>query len=94
MTLIGLGGMGIFLLAAAHALEPAPLIAVDVEARRLERAAVLGASHLVQAGSEDVLQALRQLTDGEGPELVIEASGPASTPALALAEGQAQVRLS
>ncbi|RAQ98402.1 hypothetical protein A4R35_22870 [Thermogemmatispora tikiterensis] len=74
--------------AAARALEPALLIAVDVDARRLERAAVLGASQLVQAGAEDVLQALRQLTDGEGPELVIEASGAASAPALALAAAQ------
>nr|BBH92390.1 alcohol dehydrogenase [Thermogemmatispora argillosa] len=88
IALIGIGGIGAFLLAAARALEPALLIAVDIDERRLRRAAALGASYVVQAGREDTLQALRQLTAGEGPELVIEASGAPSAPALALAAAQ------
>ncbi|WP_376796578.1 alcohol dehydrogenase catalytic domain-containing protein [Thermogemmatispora sp.] len=93
IALIGVGGIGAFLLAAARALEPSLLIAVDVDERRLARAAALGASHLVRAGSEDVLRELRRLTDGEGPDLVIEASGAPSAPALALAAAQRGGRL-
>jgi threonine dehydrogenase-like Zn-dependent dehydrogenase len=50
-VVIGAGGIGAFIVAAAAALGAAPLIAVDVAAGRLETAGVLGATHTVLAGS-------------------------------------------
>ena len=84
LALIGVGGIGTFLL-AAHAQLFARVIALDSDDTRLERAARLGASALINVRREDPLTAIRRLTAGEGADVVIEASGGASAPALALA---------
>jgi threonine dehydrogenase-like Zn-dependent dehydrogenase len=62
-----------------------PVIAVDVNERRLETARLLGASDVVDARSESTAAAIRAATDGEGADIVVEASGTGSAPATAIA---------
>jgi S-(hydroxymethyl)mycothiol dehydrogenase len=51
------------------------VIAVDVDPRKLEWARRFGATHVVDARSEDPVEAIRALTDGNGADVVIEAVG-------------------
>ena len=49
-VVIGAGGIGSFVIAAAAALGASPLVAVDVDDGRLATAAALGATATVQRG--------------------------------------------
>jgi (R,R)-butanediol dehydrogenase/meso-butanediol dehydrogenase/diacetyl reductase len=84
VALMGVGGIGTFLLAAARAQGLGPIIAIDIEEARLARAARLGAGHLVHARREDPLGRIRALSDGAGVRVFLEASGAPHGPALAL----------
>jgi (R,R)-butanediol dehydrogenase/meso-butanediol dehydrogenase/diacetyl reductase len=75
VAVVGVGGIGAFLVAAARAVAPALLIAVDPDAARLDVAMKLGADILLEPGREDVAQAIRHEAGGEGADVVIEASG-------------------
>jgi D-arabinose 1-dehydrogenase-like Zn-dependent alcohol dehydrogenase len=71
VALVGVGGVGL------HALQMAKLaggwvIAVDVSASRLELAQTLGADVLVDARQGPFDQAVRQLTDDQGVDVVLE----------------------
>ncbi|HET9894145.1 MAG TPA: alcohol dehydrogenase catalytic domain-containing protein [Streptosporangiaceae bacterium] len=83
-AVIGAGGIGAFVVAAAAALGAAPVIAADVSATRLETAARLGATLLADAASEDVAARVLAETGGHGADVVIEASGAADSQAVAL----------
>jgi (R,R)-butanediol dehydrogenase / meso-butanediol dehydrogenase / diacetyl reductase len=84
-AVLGAGGIGAFVVAAAAAQGADPLIAVDVAEERLATAAALGATRLVNAAREDAAAAVRAVTGGDGAHVVIEASGAASSPATAVA---------
>ncbi len=71
LALIGVGGVGL------HALQMAKMaggwvIAVDVNDARLELARTLGADAVVDARSGPFHEAVRELTDGEGVDVVLE----------------------
>jgi threonine dehydrogenase-like Zn-dependent dehydrogenase len=74
-VIVGVGGIGAFLVAAAKARGAAPLIAADVRDRRLETARRLGADVVVDARSQDLVAAVREATGGEGAAVVVEATG-------------------
>ena len=52
--MIGIGGIGGFILAAAKARGAAPLIAVDVDDARLELARSLGADQVIDGRADGV----------------------------------------
>jgi len=83
-VVIGAGGIGAFIVAAAAALGAGPLIAVDVADGRLATAAELGATQLVNAERGDPVQAVLAAAGPEGAHVVIEASGAPASPAAAL----------
>jgi threonine dehydrogenase-like Zn-dependent dehydrogenase len=88
-VVIGAGGIGAFIVAAAAALGAAPLIAVDVAEGRLETAAALGATHTVlggpgRAGQGGPARAILAAAGAAGAHVVIEASGAPDSPAMAL----------
>ena len=83
-VVIGAGGIGAFIVAAAASLGAGPLIAVDVADGRLETAAALGATGTVNAAHEDPVAAVLAATGGHGAHVVIEASGAPASPAAAL----------
>jgi (R,R)-butanediol dehydrogenase / meso-butanediol dehydrogenase / diacetyl reductase len=84
-AVIGVGGIGAFIVAAAVALGASPLIALDVDESRLETARRLGASVAVNVRGGSTSEAILEHTAGEGAHVVIEASGTAGGPAAALA---------
>jgi (R,R)-butanediol dehydrogenase / meso-butanediol dehydrogenase / diacetyl reductase len=83
-VVIGAGGIGAFIVAAAASLGAAPLVAVDVAGGRLETAAVLGATHTVNAERDDAVRAVLAAAGPDGAHVVIEASGAPASPGAAL----------
>jgi threonine dehydrogenase-like Zn-dependent dehydrogenase len=88
VVVIGVGGIGAFVVAAAKARGAAPVIAADLRAARLETARRLGADAVVDPRSADVAAAVRDLTEGAGAPLVVEASGSDGAAALAAASAR------
>ncbi len=84
IALIGVGGIGSFVLATLQAQGFGPVVAVDISEARLSLASRLGAAHVVNAARQDPLQVIRDLTGGAGVHLAIEASGAAASLSLAL----------
>jgi threonine dehydrogenase-like Zn-dependent dehydrogenase len=84
IAVMGAGGIGAFMIAAARARGLGPLIAIDIDEDRLVRAAGLGAAHIVDARSNSPLESVRALTNGAGADVFVEASGAPNGPALAL----------
>lgn len=83
-AVIGVGGIGGFLIAGAAARGATPLIAIDIDPERLEGALTLGATHVINAGTEDVVTRVRELTHEFGVHCVVEATGTSGSPQLAL----------
>jgi S-(hydroxymethyl)mycothiol dehydrogenase len=75
VAVIGCGGVGCAAIAASALAGASPVIAVDIDARKLEWATQFGATHTVDASSADVVEAIRALTGGNGANVVIEAVG-------------------
>jgi threonine dehydrogenase-like Zn-dependent dehydrogenase len=68
----GMIGAGAIVGAAARG---ANVIAVDIDDHKLLLAKKLGARFLINSKESDLHQMLVQLTDGDGPDLVVEAAG-------------------
>jgi (R,R)-butanediol dehydrogenase/meso-butanediol dehydrogenase/diacetyl reductase len=75
LAVVGVGGIGSMLVAAARTLAPEPLIALDVDPARLGHAARLGADVTIDAARHDAAASARRLAGGEGLDVAIEASG-------------------
>ena len=79
VAVIGCGGVGGAAIAGSRLAGAAKIIAVDVDDRKLEQARSLGATHTVNGKSADVVETIRELTDGNGADVVIEAVGRPET---------------
>jgi len=79
VAVIGCGGVGDAAIAAAALAGARTVIAVDMDDRKLEWAKGFGATHTVNAGQSDPVEAIRELTDGFGADVVIEAVGRPET---------------
>ncbi|MDX6200072.1 MAG: S-(hydroxymethyl)mycothiol dehydrogenase [Actinomycetota bacterium] len=79
VAVIGCGGVGNAAIAGALYAGARQVIAVDLDARKLEWARGLGATDTVDASTEDVVARLKELTGGFGPDVVIEAVGRPET---------------
>jgi 2-desacetyl-2-hydroxyethyl bacteriochlorophyllide A dehydrogenase len=78
VAILGCGGVGLGAVAASH-FRGARTIAVDMEDEKLELAHAAGAGLTIHAGRENLKQRLEEITDGRGPDVVIEAIGTAET---------------
>ncbi|MFL6052561.1 MAG: S-(hydroxymethyl)mycothiol dehydrogenase [Actinoallomurus sp.] len=79
VAVIGCGGVGNAAIAGARLAGAAKIIAVDLDDRKLDQAKKLGATHTVNSGREDAVEAIRDLTGGFGADVVIEAVGRPET---------------
>jgi S-(hydroxymethyl)mycothiol dehydrogenase len=79
VAVIGCGGVGAAAVAGSRLAGAGRVIAVDIDKRKLAKAQELGATHVVDASSEDVVQAIRGYTDGLGADVVIDAVGRPET---------------
>ncbi|MGZ6792508.1 MAG: S-(hydroxymethyl)mycothiol dehydrogenase [Mycobacteriales bacterium] len=78
VAVIGCGGVGDAAIAGALYAGARQVIAVDLDDRKLEWAKGFGATHTLNA-TADVVQGLRDLTGGFGPDVVIDAVGRPET---------------
>jgi len=79
VAVIGCGGVGSAAIAGARLANAAKIIAIDLDDRKLEWAMGMGATHTINAGSGDVVEAIQALTDGNGADVVIDAVGRPET---------------
>ncbi|WP_348268312.1 zinc-binding alcohol dehydrogenase family protein [Edaphobacter paludis] len=74
VAVFGCGGVGLGAIAAA-AFRGAETIAIDMDDAKLEIARKAGANHLIHSKNEDLHERLAEITDGHGPDVMIEAIG-------------------
>jgi S-(hydroxymethyl)glutathione dehydrogenase/alcohol dehydrogenase len=79
VAVLGTGGVGVSIVQLARALGASQVIAVDLAADKLEAARRAGASAAVDAAVADPVDAVRELTDGGGVDVVFEAIGHPTT---------------
>ncbi len=78
VLVIGAGGVGLSVVMGAVLAGAAMIVAADLADSKLELARSFGATHVVNAGSEDVVKAVRGLT-GEGVDYSFEVIGNVET---------------
>lgn len=83
VAVLGTGTVGLLALQVAKA-KGATVFAVDQRAMSLDVAKDLGADEVVNSADTDAGEAIRQLTDGVGVDIAIDAAGAPKTPHLAL----------
>ena len=74
VAVLGCGGVGLGAISASH-FAGARTIAVDMDDAKLEIARKAGASHIINTERDSLHSKLVELTDGRGPDVVIEAIG-------------------
>ncbi len=75
VAVLGQGTMGLHSLQLARHALAERVIAIDVRPEPLALAAELGADDCVDASSDDPVEAVAELTEGRGADVVIECSG-------------------
>ncbi|MFC7403656.1 S-(hydroxymethyl)mycothiol dehydrogenase [Georgenia alba] len=84
VAVIGCGGVGVAAIAGAALAGASPIIAVDIDAKKLETAKRLGATHTVDSSQVDPVEEIRRIAGetyagAEGADVVIEAVGRPET---------------
>ncbi|GAA1080651.1 S-(hydroxymethyl)mycothiol dehydrogenase [Tsukamurella spumae] len=79
VAVIGCGGVGDAAIAGSRLVGARTIIAVDRDPKKLQWARELGATHTVNAAEVDAVEAIQELTDGFGADVVIDAVGRPET---------------
>ena len=79
VAVIGCGGVGDAAIAGSQLAGAHTIIAVDIDDRKLEWAKEFGATHTVNSTQTDAVEAIRDLTGGNGVDVAIEAVGNPAT---------------
>lgn len=79
VLVIGAGPIGLFCQQALQVARGARVIVADLSDERLAVARSLGAVRTIRADLEDATTVVRELTQGEGADLVVDAVGMAAT---------------
>jgi Zn-dependent alcohol dehydrogenase len=74
-VVIGTGGVGLNCVQGAALAGAAKVIAVDMRDNKLEAARAFGATHIINAGGQDAVAAVRALTHGRGADYAFVAVG-------------------
>ena len=74
VAIFGCGGIGLGAIASS-AFRGAKTIAIDMDEKKLEVARKAGATDLINTAKQDLHARLQELTNGDGPDVVIEAIG-------------------
>ena len=75
VAVFGCGGVGCAAIAGAKLAGATTIIAIDLDARKLEQAKQFGATDIVDASAVDPVAAVQELTGGFGADVCIEAVG-------------------
>jgi S-(hydroxymethyl)mycothiol dehydrogenase len=79
VAVIGCGGVGDAAIVGARLAGASTIIAIDRDEKKLRWAAELGATHTVNAAEVDTVEAVQEITDGFGADVVIDAVGRPET---------------
>ena len=79
VTVIGAGPVGLAAITTASSYGPSKIIAIDLDANRIEQAKKFDASDGINSGDSDWLKQVMALTDGMGFDVAIEAVGMPTT---------------
>ncbi|PBK87855.1 GroES-like protein [Armillaria gallica] len=80
IAIVGCGPVGISAMVTSQLYSPARVIMIGRNANRVELAKTMGATHGIVSGQGvDVVAAVKELTNGEGADTVIEAVGVPAT---------------
>ncbi|MEP9384237.1 S-(hydroxymethyl)mycothiol dehydrogenase [Nocardioides sp. KR10-350] len=84
VAVIGCGGVGAAAIAGSALAGANPIIAVDIDPKKLAKATELGATHTVDSSQSDPVEAIKEIAAGfyegaEGADVVIEAVGRPET---------------
>ncbi|WP_227996860.1 S-(hydroxymethyl)mycothiol dehydrogenase [Nocardia australiensis] len=79
VAVIGCGGVGDAAIAGARLAGAKTIIAIDRDDRKLAWATEFGATHTVNASTDDVVTRIKELTDSFGADVVIDAVGRPET---------------
>jgi threonine dehydrogenase-like Zn-dependent dehydrogenase len=85
VAVIGCGAVGLGAVAAS-AFRGANTVIIDIDDAKLSVARQAGAHHSINSRSEDVHTRLQELTNGHGPDVIIEAVGLPATYRMAIEE--------
>lgn len=75
VAVVGCGPVGLMAVLAAKTLGASRIIAVDSISGRLDKAMDFGATVIVDASSSSVVEAVHEITEGIGADIVVEAVG-------------------
>ena len=75
VAVFGCGGVGDAAIAGSRLAGASTIIAVDLDDRKLEWAKAMGATHTVNSGQTDPVEAIKALTGGFGVNVAIDAVG-------------------
>jgi len=75
VAVFGCGGVGCAAVAGARLAGASTVIAIDLDPGKLALAREFGATEVIDASAEDVVEAVRALTGGHGADVCIEAVG-------------------
>lgn len=79
VVILGSGPQAIYHLQMQRMMGAIQVIMTDLVDWRLQKAKEFGADHVLNAGKVDVEEEIKNLTDGKGPDIVIEAIGTPAT---------------
>ncbi|MBV6755255.1 S-(hydroxymethyl)mycothiol dehydrogenase [Rhodococcus opacus] len=79
VAVIGCGGVGDAAIMGARLAGANKIIAIDRDDKKLEWAKDLGATHTINGGNVDAVEAVQELTGGFGADVVIDAVGRPET---------------
>jgi threonine dehydrogenase-like Zn-dependent dehydrogenase len=85
VAIVGCGGVGMGAIAASSC-RGARTICIDVDDDKLELARAAGGAHTINSLRESLHARLQELTEGRGPDVVVEAVGTAATFRVAVEE--------
>lgn len=75
VLIMGSGPIGLLHLQLARLSRASPIIVADPHEEKLGTAKTLGADHSLNSRSQDYHERIKELTEGKGPEIVVEAVG-------------------
>ena len=75
VAVIGCGGVGCAAIAGARLAGATTIIGIDIDDRKLRWASEFGATHTINSRQTDPVERVRELTDGNGANVVVDAVG-------------------
>lgn len=84
IAVIGCGGVGVAAIAGSALAGASPIIAVDIDEKKLQAAKKMGATHLVDSSKADAVEEIKRICaetyeGAEGADVVVEAVGRPET---------------